>query len=188
MVENNVVSTPQETSGRERAAGCVKWFNNKSGYGFVTVTSPGKHNGEDVFTHHSSLNVDNEDFYRYLVQGEYIDFDWKHTDSADHEWQAGNVTGVNGGKLMCVTRQEMRNDRQSYNSHHEGDVPHQHDKPKNHYRQRGSGPREGEEWLLVRRKPNYNGNNGNQRGYYKGSNRNWKGGNPDRMRDSGSED
>ena len=132
MVENNAVSTPQETSGRGRASGCVKWFNNKSGYGFVTVTSPGEHNGEDVFTHHSSLTVDNEDFYRYLVQGEYVEFDWRHTDSSQHEWQSGNVTGVNGGKLMCVTRQEMRNDRQSYHSQNDDGGPQQnYNKPRN---------------------------------------------------------
>ena len=61
------------------------------------------------------------------------------------------------------------------------------------YRGRGGGPREGEEWLLVRRNGKSGGggggnNRGNQRGYYKGNNSNWKGGNPDRTRDSGSDE
>ena len=53
-------STPS-TCGR------VKWFNNKAGYGFITV-SKGDYNGEDVFVHHSAIEVAQEQ-YRYLVQG-----------------------------------------------------------------------------------------------------------------------
>ena len=157
MSSGNSEQTPVDTSTRGRASGCVKWFNNKSGYGFVTVTSAGDHEGDDVFVHHSALNVTNEDQYRYLVQGEYVEFDWKHTDSSDHEWQAGNVKGVNGGKLMCETRQEMRNERLSHQSHSDsrgethGDSHSPHMRKNQDYRQRGSGPRDGEEWLLVRR-------------------------------------
>ena len=33
--------------------GKVKWFNNKSGYGFITVLS-GDRKNEDMFAHHSS--------------------------------------------------------------------------------------------------------------------------------------
>lgn len=36
-----------------------KWFNNKAGYGFVTV-SGGEHDGTDVFVHHSGIVVDKE--------------------------------------------------------------------------------------------------------------------------------
>jgi cold shock CspA family protein len=208
MSNSNSEQTPVDTSARGRASGCVKWFNNKSGYGFVTVTSQGDYCGEDVFVHHSALSVSNEDQYRYLVQGEYVEFDWKHTDSSDHEWQAGNVKGVNGGKLMCETRHEMRNERMSHqsNSDSHGDSysqshPHSHSQSDSgnsqrgnqNYRQRGAGPREGEEWLLVRRKGDGAGrgggnNRGNQRGYYKGTNSNWKGGNPDRNKDSGGDE
>ena len=49
--------------------GRVKWFNNKAGYGFVTVVSEsadGDRVGEDIFVHHSGVNVTSEQ-YKYLV-------------------------------------------------------------------------------------------------------------------------
>ena len=82
--------------------GCVKWFNNKTGYGFIT--SMDGRNRKDVFVHHSALNVEGNQ-YKYLVQGEYVSFDLvKSKDNSSHEYCAGNVTGVNGGKLMCETK------------------------------------------------------------------------------------
>jgi cold shock CspA family protein len=38
----------------DRFTGRVKWFNNKAGYGFITVTD-GPKSGSDVFVHHSSI-------------------------------------------------------------------------------------------------------------------------------------
>jgi len=83
--------------------GCVKWFNTKSGYGFITVTTDGDKKGKDFFVHHSAINVKNEQ-YKYLVQGEYVEFDLEKLDNEKHEWQAVNVYGINGGQLMCETR------------------------------------------------------------------------------------
>ena len=40
--------------------GKVKWFNNKSGYGFVTFIDTSDFKGKDIFAHHSSLNVKDE--------------------------------------------------------------------------------------------------------------------------------
>ena len=48
--------------------GRVKWFNNKAGYGFITVTD-GSRSGSDIFVHHSGINVENQQ-YKYLIQGE----------------------------------------------------------------------------------------------------------------------
>jgi cold shock CspA family protein len=53
-----------------RSTGRVKWFNNKAGYGFITVTD-GEKNGTDVFVHHTSVVVGSPQ-YTYLVQGEYL--------------------------------------------------------------------------------------------------------------------
>ena len=150
-----------ETPTRGRAAGRVKWFNNKAGYGFVTVTSE-EWAGTDIFVHHSGLKVEDASQYKYLVQGEYVEFDWTHTNSGTHEWQAGSVRGINDGKLMCETRHEVRGSRPASarpNRDNAAEYP-QAGRTNNIYRVRGAGPREGEEWLLVRRKRagNWNGN------------------------------
>lgn len=101
--------------GAERVTARVKWFNNKNGYGFASTLGD---NVRDVFVHHTSLKVGKEQ-YRYLVQGEYVDLDVSAiTDpNSKHQWQSANVTGVQGGPLMCETRQEIRD---SSRSHKEG--------------------------------------------------------------------
>jgi len=96
----------------DRFTGRVKWFNNKAGYGFVTVTD-GPKSGSDIFVHHSSIKVESEQ-YKYLVQGEYIAFSLSETKTGDHEFQAGEVSGINGGKLMCETRYDSRSTRTQY--------------------------------------------------------------------------
>ena len=87
--------------------GRVKWFNNKAGYGFITVTD-GEKFGQDIFVHHSGISVDSEQF-KYLLQGEYVEFQISPTaEGSKHPSQATSVTGVKGGKLMCQTRNENR--------------------------------------------------------------------------------
>jgi cold shock protein len=102
------------TSASEHLTGRVKWFNNKAGYGFITVTD-GPRSGTDVFVHHSAINVENQQ-YKYLVQGEYVEFNLVKTESEKHEWQASNVDGIRGGKLMCETRHEVKVARSEYRS------------------------------------------------------------------------
>jgi len=97
----------RETNTNNRKMGQVKWFNNKAGYGFITVKSA---SGEesDIFTHYSTVHVKDTQ-YKFLVQGEYVEFDLVESTSENHQFQATNVTGIGGGKLMCETRQLNRN-------------------------------------------------------------------------------
>lgn len=90
--------------------GCVKWFNTKLGYGFITNLDT---KDEDVFVHHSSILSDSETF-RYLIQGEYVQFTLSRTTSGPHATHAIQVTGVRGGKLLC--------DAHKYNSTHTSNV------------------------------------------------------------------
>ena len=85
--------------------GTVKWFNNKAGYGFITVCD-GEYSGKDIFVHFSSIRVSNSQ-YKYLVQGEYVDFTLVKSENGAHEYQAINVSGVKGGPIMCETRRTL---------------------------------------------------------------------------------
>ena len=150
--------------------GRVKWFNNKAGYGFITVTD-GSQSGTDVFVHHSAVNVENQQ-YKYLVQGEYVEFDLVKTESEKHEWQASKVSGIKGGKLMCETRRDLKLARTEYKATSSTDkvvssepkMPRQRNEATEHKdrtqhrerktsnpRVRGEGPRDGDkkEWTLV---------------------------------------
>jgi len=112
IIEMSAVSTPAVTTSSEKFTGRVKWFNNKAGYGFITVTD-GPRTGSDIFVHHSSIKVDAQQ-YKYLVQGEYTEFSLSSVASSAHEFQAADVSGIKGGKLMCETRHDARSMRTSY--------------------------------------------------------------------------
>jgi len=90
----------------EKMTGKVKWFNNKAGYGFITVSQNGDFLNKDIFVHYSNINVSNSQ-YKYLVQGEYIEFDLEKTENGQHEFQAKNITGINGGSIMCESRRSI---------------------------------------------------------------------------------
>jgi cold shock CspA family protein len=104
------MSVTQETTtpSTERLTGQVKGFNTKAGYGFITVCD-GEHAGKDIFVHFSSLSVVNSQ-YRYLVQGEYVEFRLVKSESEKYEYHAVNVSGVKGGVIMCETH-NVNNDR-----------------------------------------------------------------------------
>lgn len=113
-MSSSTSSTSQTAIQGERALARVKWFNSKSGFGFLTVTN-GAHNGRDIFVHHSAIGVLSQQ-YKYLVEGEYVELFVLPLQSGEHEFQATNVCGVNGGKLMCETRNENRVNRTSFKS------------------------------------------------------------------------
>lgn len=173
MSSNKDTVTPSAAS--EHLIGRVKWFNNKAGYGFITVTD-GARSGSDIFVHHSVINVESQQ-YKYLVQGEYVEFELIRVESDKHEWQASNVSGIRGGKLMCETRHELRVARTEYKTSRaseqqesagqsEAKLPRQRqvtqgqDAPRSRPRKersprvRNDEQREGDkkDWTLVRRK------------------------------------
>lgn len=84
-----------------RLVGRVKWFNNKSGFGFITVCE-GENKDTDYFVHYSSIHAESSQ-YKYLVQGEYVEFDLVKSDNKNHEYHAANILGIKGGILMCET-------------------------------------------------------------------------------------
>ena len=104
-------TTTQPETSTQLCNGIVKWFNNKSGYGFITLKT-GPIEG-DIFVHHSSLAVNTEQ-YKYLVQGEYVEFMLEAVSNGNHEWHAVSVKGLNNGKLMCETRHDMQSARTTF--------------------------------------------------------------------------
>jgi cold shock CspA family protein len=87
----------------QRSTAVVKWFNNKAGYGFLTFVGDDQ-TTEDIFVHHTEIQV-GKDQYKYLVQGEYVEFTLSQ-DAGQHKCLATAVRGVNGGRLMCETRSD----------------------------------------------------------------------------------
>ena len=112
MSSTDSVTLLKGTTSEERLIGRVKWFNNKAGYGFITVTD-GSQSGADVFVHHTVISVSSQQ-YKYLVQGEYVEFSISATQNSTHDFQASNVCGIKGGKLMCETRNEFKVARTNY--------------------------------------------------------------------------
>jgi cold shock protein len=84
-----------------RLIGRVKWFNNKSGFGFITLCD-GENKDKDIFVHYTCLQAEPSP-YKYLVQGEYVEFDLLKSQDEKHEYHAANVSGIKGGLLMCQT-------------------------------------------------------------------------------------
>lgn len=76
--------------------GQTKWFNDKLGFGFVTIID-GEDKGKDIFVHHSGVHPSNSN-YKTLRKGEYISF---NVVQGQNGLQAVDVRGIGGGPLMC---------------------------------------------------------------------------------------
>jgi len=92
-----------DTSNSIRHTGRVKWFNVKNGYGFITPVNDTSQINCDMFVHHSAIVVGRNQ-YKYLTEGEYVEFDIEYTENSEHKYHATNVTGIARGLLLCETR------------------------------------------------------------------------------------
>lgn len=105
------MSAPQNVSvdsSSSRHIGCVKWFDNRKGFGFINNLS----NNAEVFVHHTGLSS-KENCFRTLYPGEYVEYHLYHDDQSNRDY-AVNVTGVQGGSLLCEntgTRISVRRQR-----------------------------------------------------------------------------
>jgi CspA family cold shock protein len=108
QVENN------KTESVERESGQVKWFNTKTGFGFITAsTNNDEEMSEDIFVHHTA--IDAGDTYRYLTEGELITFERRKARSNNHTYEAANVRAPDGGVLNCLKPRQPRQSRQQRN-------------------------------------------------------------------------
>ena len=78
--------------------GQVKWFNNKIGYGFITILNESE--TKDIFVHHANIKP-MESNYRTLKIGEFVEFELDNNCEGQHNEQAVNVTGICGKELQC---------------------------------------------------------------------------------------
>jgi cold shock CspA family protein len=154
------MSSEQDTTvvplSADRLLGQVKWFNNKAGYGFITVND-GDFSGKDIFIHYSAIRVTNSQ-YKYLVQGEYVEFSLVKSSTDGHEFQAVDISGVKGGALMCETRRNNRPVRDGPSTGaDETDAPRAPRPQQRRYKTSGDESRpsvsEGEFTTVRRRKP-----------------------------------
>ena len=106
MTSTQNESPPESALTGDRLTGKVKWFNNKSGFGFITVCE-GEHSNQDIFVHYSAIRAETAQ-YKYLVQGEYVDFTLVKSDKTNHEYNATDVTGIKSGSIMCETRRTVQ--------------------------------------------------------------------------------
>jgi cold shock CspA family protein len=106
VVEDKSVQSSSDNVILNKLTGNVKWFNSRSGYGFITVCGDNEYIGKDIFVHYTSINVA-ESQYKYLFQGEYVEFTLIKSTNSNHEFHAINVTGICGGPIMCETRRSI---------------------------------------------------------------------------------
>lgn len=97
--------------------GRIKWFNSSKGYGFVTDC----HSQQDVFAHHSGVTVKSE-CWKTLYPGEYVTYEVHVDDSGKSH--AVNITGVEGGPLLCETRHELNRQKSEYKKNLSKDQDH----------------------------------------------------------------
>lgn len=94
---SDTIPAPAPAPAPSPVLGRCKWFDDKKGYGFLVVCE-GPEAEADVFVHYKDVKplVNTR---RSLRKGEYVHM--RLSDEDGSKTQAKDVTGVNGGPLMC---------------------------------------------------------------------------------------
>ena len=116
------MSNSEEQTNIPRYDGIVKWFSNKLGYGFIKVVDNSERKNDDIFVHQTKVTPVTCE-YRTLRKGEYVSFEILPDEK--NKWQANNVTGINGGPLLCDTLYRPNRREGSDNEYSEEPPPHE---------------------------------------------------------------
>ena len=103
--------------------GKVKWFSNKAGYGFITVTKDANNKpddapsdlpdtlvNEDIFIHHTGIKTEKQ-VYKFLQQDEQVVFKILFLSTSKHKYQAIEVSG-NDNSLKCENPKQYDRNKQ----------------------------------------------------------------------------
>lgn len=106
----------------DRFTGCVKWFDSRKGYGFVTcMDRDTEYSDKDIFIHYSSISVDGH--YKKVFPGEYVSFNVDTNE--DKQNVTKNVRGVMDGPLLVENEsynyRVIRKDRDRYQTMDQGE-------------------------------------------------------------------
>lgn len=93
-------STTATTIGNE--VGNVIWFDQKKGFGFIKIITPGSENlNKEVFVHYSAVKSENR--FKKLYPGENVSLDVIKNEGENtngKEFICENVTGLYGSPLL----------------------------------------------------------------------------------------
>ncbi len=111
MTEENSNSNSNSNSNQSYGSevGNVVWFDQKKGFGFVTIITPGSEfTGREIFVHYTSIKSHNN--FKKLLPGENVSLNIVKNTSENNngkEYISQNVTGLYGSRLLVDNEQYL---------------------------------------------------------------------------------